>query len=160
MLAFTGLMALLVIGGGTWVIRNRGHLEGETSLIFAALFAALIGRSVEQMLGVARISDMTVFWAVVAITTAVLLNSQRQTEAGYAESRPFLSKANIVRWGVATAIIAVMIPLMWQRNVPYVKAATLSSDAVEAFQERGLLEGVDLIDSAIISAPDVWEIVG
>ena len=37
MLAFTGLMALLVIGGGTWVIRNRGHLEGETNLIFARL---------------------------------------------------------------------------------------------------------------------------
>lgn len=158
MTAFVGLVAILIIGGGIWVIRNNRYLEGESCLIFMALFAALIGRSAEQMLGVARVSDMTMFWAVAALATALMLSLQHKTasaDSRNAEARSPITKESILRWGVATATIAIMIPLVWQRNVPYLEAATLSTDAVEAYEGRELLQAIDLIDNAIKTAPDV-----
>jgi len=50
------------------------------------------GRFIEQMVGVARVSDLTIFWALLAVFAAVLEAMQATTDETASESRPRQSR--------------------------------------------------------------------
>lgn len=94
LVAYVGLTAALLLGGGLSLIRRRTALQIQDRL----LYAALVGRVAEQMLGVARVSDTTLFWVLAAALTAMLLISSRDTESPSAQVRPAPSGAGRLRW--------------------------------------------------------------
>ena len=149
----------LVIGGGVLFLRRRRSLISEHGFIYAALLASLVVRFVEQMTGVARVSDSALFWVIAAMVVALPILSSRGEPtpeiAGKARAKSGLLYNPVLRLVLAFAVVLAGSALMWQKNVNYLRAATVGADGIAAFQQRDLLSGLELMDKAIDLAPDV-----
>lgn len=159
-LAFVALVAALA-GCGVAALRRR-PLAPEHGLACAALLSALVVRVAEQLTGVARVSDMTLFWAVAGALAALPALSGAATPEARArlkeESRPAPTgplRSPAWRWGAALAVAIIGCVLTWQKNVPYVQAAMLGADGIAAFQRGDLPRGLELMERASDLAPDV-----
>ncbi len=159
-LAFVALVAALA-GCGVAVLWRK-PLALEHGLACAALLSALAARVLEQLTGVARVSDMTLFWAVAGAMAALPdLTSGAVPEARARpkeESRP--AQAGLLhspawRWGAALAVAIICCTLTWQKNVPYAQAAMLGADGLEAARRGDLVRGLELMERASGLAPDV-----
>ncbi|MCH7744592.1 MAG: O-antigen ligase family protein [Chloroflexi bacterium] len=156
--SYAAVWVALVIGGGVLFLRRRRSLISEHGFIYAALLASLVVRFVEQMTGVARVSDSTLFWIIAAMVVALpILSRSESTPEIAVMSRAGSGLANNLAWRLGLAMIVVLAgsALIWQKNVNYVRAATLGADGIAEFQQRDLLSGLELMDRAIDLAPDV-----
>ena len=50
-------------------------------MILVGLLAALVGRFIEQIVGLARISDLTIFWVLLAVFAVAALASGDETSS-------------------------------------------------------------------------------
>ncbi len=159
-LAFVALVAALAACGVT-ALRRR-PLAPEHGLACAALLSALAVRVLEQLTGVARVSDMTLFWAVAGATAALpALTSSAGPKVSaptQAESRAApagMARSPAWRWGAALAVAIIGCVLTWQKNVPYAQAAMLGADGIAAYRRGDLPRGLELMERASGLAPDV-----
>jgi O-antigen ligase len=155
--SYVALLAVLVLGAVKALRLRRERLPVGLRMLYAALLASMAVRVVEQMTGVARVSDLTLFWAIAALMAAVPAETAvaRPREApGRARGRTRAS-TSFWRWGIALRVFGAMTVLVWEKNVPYVRAGLLGSDAVRSFNRGELGLGLDQMDAAIVLAPDV-----
>jgi len=80
-------LAVFASGGYIW-LRQRNSLSGVQKLVLAGLLATLLGRLLEQMVGVARVSDLMVFWVLLAAYAALPVLFATPTGAEHANHRP------------------------------------------------------------------------
>lgn len=156
--SYAAVWLALVIGGGVLFLRRRRSLISEHGFIYAALLASLVVRFVEQMTGVARVSDSALFWVIAAMIVALPVLARNEPAPEIArKGRADSGLVNNPVWRLGLALIVVLAgsALIWQKNVSYVRAATLGADGIAAFQQRDLLSSLDLMDRAIDLAPDV-----
>jgi O-antigen ligase len=72
-------LALLVVYAALAVLRaekGAGREGGLIAIFMAALLAALVGRAVEQMSGVANVGDLLTFWAIAGLVIALAVMSR------------------------------------------------------------------------------------
>ena len=177
--AYSALVAVLLVGGGVTFLRSRGSLKPEYSLIYAALLTSIAVRVVEQMVGVARVSDTALFWTIAALMAALPVatrtpmamripltmrtkDASKATPASISKKgratprrRTGWSASDAWRWGVVMVVLMAGTALIWEKNVSYARAAAQGSASIHAFQDRDLLKSLDLMDRAISLAPDV-----
>ena len=164
--AYIGLIVALLIGGGASLWRGRDSMSTAYQLTYAALMAALVVRSVEQMAGVARISDFALFWTIAAALAAMPSVTQLNSAATTSEAMASKSRSRSVHGGggwlghpalrlsIALLVVIAGVAFIWQKNINYTQAAALGSDAVNAFRQEDLLTSLELMDRAIVLAPD------
>ena len=165
--AYGAVVASILIGGGVTLLRRRHRLTVECRLIYAALLTSVVVRVVEQMTGVARVSDLTLFWAIAGAAAGLMWVTRSDDARALAPargpdttptraSRRSNNGANAAwRWGIALVVVTAGSLFIWQKNVSYIRAAALSSASVHAFQQGDLLSSLELMDRAIEAAPDV-----
>ena len=162
LLSYLGLLVSLGVAGLIMLFRARrcGYPLGIT-LGLAAVLAVVAGRSVEQMVGVARVSDFTLFWLLAAIlvaipslagSTATAASSPRKPKARQGAAVSLLSP-----WkpAVASVLTVTLVAFLWQTNLRYVPAAVTAASAEAALQRGNYPESVRLLDRAISQAPSV-----
>ena len=166
-LAYGAAVASILIGGGVTLLRRRHRLTVEIRLIYAALLTSVVVRVVEQMAGVARVSDLTLFWAIAGAAAGLMWVTRSDDARALAPardpdttptraSRRSTIGANAAwRWGIALVVVTVGSLFIWQKNISYIRAAALSSASVSAFQQGDLLSSLELMDRAIDAAPEV-----
>lgn len=157
-LAFVALVTALA-GCGVVALRRR-PLSWEQGLACAALLSALAVRVLDQLTGVARVSDMTLFWAVAGATAALpALHSDTHKATAQPEREKAapagLARSPAWRWGAALAVAIIGCALTWQKNVPYAQAAMLGADGIAASRRGDLARGLELMERASGLAPDV-----
>lgn len=165
LVSFGLLVASVVIGSGLWIRRSWRRLRSEIVIVYAALLAALIARSIEQMVGVARLSDTALFWVVIALLVAVPRISALRSEntSDKATTHPTGSlpqnvvwhRAPAVRWSLALVIAVSVVFLTFEKNINYVKASASAASSVQTFNNGDLLGALEEMDDAISSAPNV-----
>lgn len=153
-LSYATLIALLSLGTFLFVLKSRTRLSKAELVIYITLIMAIAARLLEQITGVARVSDTALFWTLVATLTALLLMNRADVKTNPTQigQRPSISISKVC---VVTLIAVIGLAVVWQKNVPYAEAASLSSDAVAIFNGEYLFTGLDLMDQAIFKAPDV-----
>ena len=140
--------------------------------MLAVLLAALAGRLLEQMVGVARVSDLTLFWILLGTFAALpVVMGHRPATAPPAPSsgRRCRSDRTVSRAkggetlglrplllgiGVAGLIVGIGV-LTWTKSINYFRAGVIVDQAAQQFRDGRLQTSMASLDRAIDLAPDV-----
>lgn len=179
---FLGLLASLslfgapLLVGSYLLLRNKQNLSSIHKLVLVGLLATLVGRMFEQMVGVSRASDLTIFWVLLGMLVVLPLATQNREEAENhpekapttrrgARAHPPLAQVSQVssfnakelswRLALATGIIVGIFALTWFKTINYPRAAVLAGQAGEQFQLFDFQGAIASLDRAIDLAPDV-----
>ena len=164
-------LAVFVAGSYIW-LRQRTNLLGVHKLVLAGLLATLSGRLLEQMVGIPRVSDLTVFWVILATFAAlpVIFDAASGTErvegrlrqeerSRVLESRLALSVLPhtrlLVKWLAVAGLIVGLALLTWTKNINYVRSAVIVDRAAEEFRVGQLEGALSSIGQSINLSPDV-----
>jgi len=164
--------------GGYLLIRRGGSYSLTHRIVLVGLVATLAGRLVEQQVGVARVSDLTIFWALLAIFAAlptVMANRESVPVPTIAPNRRptrpssrnrAASGSNTdgqtVNWGLFIRLSLVawavggIFSLTWIKAINYPRAASAAGASVRVFQqEQDYQAALTRMEQAINLGPDV-----
>jgi len=166
-----GIFGTAFLIGGRMLWQTRSGCHEEYKLVLAGLLAVLAGRFLEMMVGVARVSDLTVLWVVfgaLAVMCTVMRSpaaappsldaagdapreEQLQTQrSSAAPSRDWLWRLALVTW-----LIAGIFMITWVKTVNYPRAAMQIGEAVEHLDSGDGESTFAALNRAIELAPDV-----
>ena len=180
-LGFFGLFAVLgvflapLLLAAYWLLRSGNELNILHKLVLAGLAAALVGRFLEQMVGLARVSDLALAWTILAIFAALPTINWGGSSDGpprragmrpipAQEVRPVSPHRSLARAArprllsslfMVALIAAGVSGLIWFKNVNYVRAAFAADQGAERFRNGELTAALESLDRAIDLAPDV-----
>ena len=172
LLSSLGLFAAVFLVGGSTLLRRGVKLSLFHKLILIGLLATLAGRFLEMMVGVARVSDLTILWVVLAALTALLsmqtqdkepeeTTPRRRNRAQRNRPRPNIpsggrTSGSGVIWRLAVVALSIggIGSLTWVKSINNVRAAVEVGNAVESFQEGDYQTALADLDKAIELAPD------
>ena len=173
-----GIFAAVFVVGGYLLIRDLLLRRGQGysllhKLILIGLLATLAGRFLEMMVGVARVSDLTVLWVLLAVFAAlpqvmqaseavpesvtsqpIGRRTQRRAERSPSQTRQF-NWGFVVRLAIVVWLIGGIFVLTWVKSVNSVRAAVNVGEAVRNVQRGNFQAGLADLDQAINLAPDV-----
>ena len=168
---FLFLVPLMV--GGYQLLWKRQSYSTTHKLLLVGILATFIGRFVEQMVGLARVSDLTVFWVLLAVFATLPQTMGTLTAPSEAQLRPrggrqsrpqgSLSRPTVQsydwrlfwRLAIAAWLIGGIAMVTWQKGLNYPRAAVSVGTAVEHFDRGDLQAAIASLDRAIELAPDV-----
>ena len=170
-----GIFAAVVFSGLYHLCRQRQRLSTAHRVMLIALLAIVVGRFFEMMFGVARISDLTGLWILLAmfaaLPTVMQLKDSPVAVAGSTQpSRsqrkpPFLANTNRDAWyyqlqrllvyAIVGIIIGAIVTLTWVKSTNYVRASVSAGSAIQHFQQGDFQASLNSFDRAIELAPDV-----
>jgi tetratricopeptide (TPR) repeat protein len=172
-LSSLGIFAAVFLVGGYLLIWERNGVSPLLTLILIGVLATLAGRFLEMMIGVARVSDLTVLWVLLGILAALPGLMKRSKEESHPltpsgasrRSMPVKITANksqfqfnlphFVRLAIITWLIGAISILIWVKNVNYVRASVEVGEAVEYYRTGDFQASLTSLDKAIELAPDV-----
>ncbi len=176
LLSTFAIIAAIAYAGGRWLLQHRHKFSNTHMIVLAILLAVLAGRFLEMMVGVARISDLTILWILLGVfvalpslmsrpesqsdsETAAPTNQRQSRRPRRRESdatrlrRPY-DPAFLWKLAVVAILIGVIVATTWARNINNVRAAVALGDAVEHFGQTDLQATLFSLDRAIDLAPN------
>ncbi|HCV26698.1 MAG: O-antigen ligase family protein [Dehalococcoidia bacterium] len=162
-------MALLAVYAGVRTLGAAKRAGGDSkwlSILVVGLLAALVGRGMEQMAGVARVGDLLPFWAVMGLLIAAVEIARRgvETNSSGASRRSRSSStsdaaispsARYVIAGIALAVTVLAAGLLYYRDFRTLQASAIARDARDLIDEGRPNEGLAKIQRAVGLNPDV-----
>jgi O-antigen ligase len=171
--SFLGVFAAVVLFGCYQFLRLRRSLTTAHLVILAGLLAVVIGRFLEMMVGIARVSDLTILWALLGVFAA-LPALMRPTEEparppppNRRERRRARSQSGhssedldhdwrwVWRLGLVAWLVGGIVMLTWYKAVSYPLAAVKAAEALAHLQTTDLPSTLADLEAAIALAPDV-----
>jgi tetratricopeptide (TPR) repeat protein len=164
-------VAPVLVGGYQLFLRGRGRSTFH-NLVLVGILAALAGRFVEQSVGVAAVSDLTIFWVLLGIMVALPAATEATPEAqssgippsqGRRPSGRHISTGGNGIFGaqpalaivVAVCVVAVIGTLTWTKSINYIWAGFEAHNGLESLREAEFQSALVSMDRAINLAPDV-----
>ncbi len=164
LLAFGSILLSVLLILVRFVVRSRRSGDAIMALLAAALMAGFAGRFIELQFGVARNSDLVIFWIMAGAVAAmpIVLRAPAERSPGKPELRsltPLFPKPGIAvgyGFGVVLAIFAVSLISAgaWQKNVNHVRADNSGQLALNSWSEDPRRAAGHLQDATEL-APDV-----
>ena len=165
LVTYLGLLAALFGVGLFQLLRRRGALSVIQRWVLIGILAALSGRVVEEITGVPKVSDLTVFWALLGLFVALLAVAAPRAASSGQTSRSrrrdrWQSASEVVtiawwRIGLTGVIVLLLAFFTWTKNVDYVIAARTGSVLLDEAAAGNTSRALTLVDQAIGRAPDV-----
>lgn len=150
LLASVGLFLVPIGVGIRQLVRRRKELSDLQKLILIGMVGILFGRIFEQFVGVARVSDLTVFWILLGLLAAYpMIGWEREQTVQLSLVLPNL------RLGIAVWLIGLILVLTWSRGLVYPLAAVQVGKAVKEASKGNLEGSTRLVDRSIGLVPDV-----
>ncbi len=172
-LSSLGIFLAVFLVGGYLLIWGRNGVSPLLTLVLIGVLATLVGRFLEMMVGVARVSDLTILWVLLGILAALpeLMRRSKEESQAPTQSQPSGRTSNVLSMPnntqfhltlphfIRLALIAWLIGgigiLIWVKNVSYVRASIEVGEAVEHFRVGEFQDSLASLDKAIELAPDV-----
>ena len=156
--AYVGLLAVF-FGSAAILFSSKATISPSFRIVLAALMAAMGGRLVEQMFGIAHIGDLTLFWVLLAILVALPHAAGARTP-DLANDRldPRIPGLTLLNWRAPLAVLLLiaMATMVWLKNVNYV-LADVSAASARQHAVKDFAKALSLSERAIQLAPDVPE---
>lgn len=166
---FVSVFALCV----TQILRRDASENQLYRLILFGLTAVILGRSLEMMVGVARISDLTILWVIFGLiaasirfdinhtftpehvsanaTATTISRNKRRSKKGEAAGQSHS------RLGFRIATVTILVGMIgiatWEQSINSVRAAIAEGRAFQHFRDGNLESSLEEIDKAIALAP-------
>ena len=177
-----GLASLALFGsvfgiGAYHLLYRRKSKSQLYKLLLLGLTAVIFGRFLEMMVGVARISDLTVLWVLFALVAVMVRFNDEQQYLGDSTDNQAVepvrkknrggavnaSNNNNNNTGVGLLFrLAIVVwaaggigVVTWQYSINNVRAAVAGSSAIDDFNEGNLQGSIQQLDKAIRLAPGV-----
>ena len=171
LLTTLGLFAAPLLVGGFQLFRRRHGYSTFHNLVLVGVLAALAGRLLEQMVGVPAVSDLTIFWMLLALFVALPTAtnaSQQVPDPGPSppygrQTRRFTPRARMRISGVQTVLPAVVAlcliagigALTWSKSINYLEAGFKAREGLNGIRDTEFQNALVSLDRAIDLAPDV-----
>jgi len=165
LLSFVALLAAAFVAGPVQLLRNRSTYSSQHKMLLVAVSAALGGRLAEQMVGVAQVGDLVLFWMLLAVLAALPIAMAALQPAAQRQERarpsPRHSEEGLPsrwvrwRWALVAPLIAALVWLVWIKNVNYAWADMMAASAERSFRQGRLEEGIQRLKMSTDLAPDV-----
>ncbi len=161
-LGFLGLASWLALFGATFVVgavhlmRHRHDTTPGLLWIMIGIYGAMAGRLLEQMVGVGRVGDLTLFWVLLGLLVALPRAIREMPPAQNAprSSRRISLRPYNLGLLVAAASLAVGLGwLTWAENINYARAAVEMGYASSDLDEDRAADSLRHIDRAVRLAP-------
>jgi O-antigen ligase len=178
-----GILGLLSAAGiflasfgvaGYQVIKRSGSYSDIHKLALIGLFATISGRFLEQFVGVSKVSDLMLFWVILAVFAALPIVMQAQENAEPTPSQepiptrtrrdrnsyPPRQLSNLdlqtfLRLAMVAWAVGGIIALTWVKAVSYPRAAIVASQGIEQLNQGNYQASLASLDRASQLAPDV-----
>jgi len=144
-------------------------------LLLFGMMAIIIGRFLEMMVGVARISDLTVLWVIFGLFAATVsfdaghqeeTNSaanqspkpkslRRKRGAARSSANQSFGSALMFRLAIVAWLVGGIGVVTWQKSINSVRASIAEGQALEHFRNGNLESTLKELDKAIKLAPGV-----
>ena len=163
LLIWLALLAAPLVVGGLYLACGRGNLSRTHKWILVALLGVLAGRAVEQMVGISRVGDFTLWWVILGLFVALPIAmsgesavtrppARRRQRRGIIEAQ-VSSPFNIALVGL-TAFLALGIGwFTWTQNINYARAAVEVGAASSDLKRADGSSALKHIDRSIDLAP-------
>jgi tetratricopeptide (TPR) repeat protein len=175
LLSSLGIFVTVFVVGGYRLLCQSQSFSTPHKLILAGLLAVMAGRFLEMMVGVARVSDLTLLWVLLGVFAAlpVVMESEgEQVAKGHAlpasrgrrrrrrgtSSSPRASKYDwqlFWRLAIVAWLIGGVAALTWVKSINYVRAGVEEADGLKHFRQADLQYTLKSLDRATKLAPDV-----
>ena len=174
-IAALGLFISVIGVSAHHVLRRRVAKNPLYPLLLFGLTAVVVGRLLEMMVGVARVSDLTVLWVVFGLFAALAnLDTEQPETANAPAARPpetlsrrdrrrasrastsqSLAMGMIFRLAVVAFLVGGVGVVTWQKSVNSVRASIAEGQALEHFRAGDFSTTIEYLDKAIALAPGV-----
>lgn len=172
-LSAAGIFAAVFIVGGYQLLRLRRTLTTIHKLLIIGLVVTIAGRFLEMIAGVARVSDMTILWVILATFAALPVVMQSPQVSSPAVSRPHSGRGRRTpirrpsigvvdhngqlfwRLAVVAWLIGGIGMVTWLKAINYPRAAVKVSEAQTYFRSGDFEQTLVALDRAIDLASDV-----
>ncbi len=177
LLSSLGLFLVPLGVGGYLLIRHGGNYSLAHRLILAGLLATLAARFLEQMVGVASISDLTITWALFGVFAAlpvIMGETPAVPEADRADTAPAPTASlrgrivnthpvkeptgagRIWRPALAAVLIAGIGALTWVKTIEYPLAAVKAQEGIQQIRKGQYAGALASLQTAASLAPGVF----
>lgn len=166
---------LAIFGVGSYqLIKRSGDYSDIHKLVLIGLIATISGRFLEQFVGLSRVSDLMLFWVILAVFAAlpVIMQAQEHTEPTPREepiptrtrrgrnSYPTRQLSNLnlqafLRFAVVAWAVGGIIALTWVKAINYPRAAIVASQGIKQINQGNYQASLASMDRARQLAPDV-----
>lgn len=154
-IAITGIFVALILT--LFTLRSRNSLIHIILII--GLISTLIGRLVEQAFGIPKVSDLQVFWMLLAVIVAISNFSDDsfiKRRALSIQSSPVINGyllKNVIYWIPVVVVTILIIFITWGRTLSGVFALLESSDVNYHFVNKNIGASVDSINRGLDITP-------
>ena len=183
LLSSLGLFAAVFLVGGSTLLRRGAELSLFHKLILIGLLATFAGRFLEMIFGVARVSDLTILWILLAALAAVAGTGQTSEavpqaavpQAAVPQAAPSRSsrrqrnrpvpgvpsRTTTATWGsfgrlaIVASLIGIIGVFTWVKGINNVRAAAEVGNAIDSFQAGDYQTALAELDRATELAPDI-----
>jgi tetratricopeptide (TPR) repeat protein/O-antigen ligase len=166
-----GVFAAALIVGVYLLFLGRRSYSDVHKVLLAVLAATVAGRFVEQLVGVARVSDLTIFWVLLAMSAAMLAVIRTPTAVSEAQAAspspthrnplrsrrgdPSINWLRIWRLILVAGLLVGIGALTWDKSLNYTRAAVQADAGAARFRNGEYLGALAHLDRAIDLVPDV-----
>ena len=178
-LGFLGMFASLAVYGALFLVGGYQLFWRSSSyslvhkLLIIGVLATVAGRTFEQMVGIARVSDLTLFWVLLGVFVAlpaIMSGPQSIPEAQpprRARRRSNRSSSNTTpgvrtnQWRFLGQVVLIGFLVVgigvvtWTKTINYVRAAIAADSAAAHFRAGDLPMSFSSLERSIDLAPEV-----
>ena len=170
--ATLGVFSAVFLIGGAQILLRRRKLSGSHQLVLAVLLPTMAGWLLAQLVGVARVSDLTLSWVLLATFAAIptVMRDQpmpedpvpargRQPRLDRPASRLWAKEALgkrslLVGLLIASLVVGIGV-LTWTKSVNHFRAAIIADRGAQQFRAGQLPASMSSLDRAIGLAPEL-----
>ena len=129
-------------------------------LLLIGLLSILAGRFLEQLVGVARVSDLTVFWVLLGLfaASATVMRYPGQSSEVTSGVHPMPQhKAQLLsRLVLVGCVVGAIGFTTWVKTINYPRAAVIVANGLQHSREGDFDAALYSFERAVELAPDVW----
>ena len=165
---------------GHHIVRRRQAGNPIYRLLLFGLMAIILGRFLEMMVGVARVSDLTILWIIFGLFAALIKfdsgsqlhdevvpaaretdqfvsrrDRRRASRASRASKTRSISTGLIFRLAMVAWLAGAIGVVTWQKSINSVRASVAEGRAFEHFRDGDLENSSAELDRAIKLAPGI-----
>ena len=159
------LLFISILVPSILLLRNKSPvLSIEYRIVLVGIIATIMGRTIEQSVGIARISDLTVFWIMLGVMIALpnILSKESSIDAEDINLRNEISTKSIttnssIRWRILpiSLIAIVIIYISCAGHIHYFRATLSASEARYHYTVGDLQNSLLMIEHAISLSPNM-----
>jgi hypothetical protein len=168
-LGFLALITALAMAGMKYLSVPKSPPSIDYRLLMVGLLAVLAGRFVEQMFGIARVADQTIFWGLIALILVLPITGSEHSfmnDSNYRTGAHRLSVDTIRTRGLtdiitATKLVtvgclaAIILWFTWGNSIDYIRASSLAASSVALGNSGQGDHSLQKINAAIGLSSDV-----